>query len=152
MSFALSSLLNPLPAIAQNQCLAEALRIFDNYEGAGAVVVLAGELPIGLILRRLIADVIALPCYRQTLGRENCLCFVSVAPVVIAHDATTSALVQVLASQPVNAPPDPFVVTARGRYAGVVARDRLAAALCDADPTAAIWHAGHHNWRRSMCL
>lgn len=127
--FTLQSLVDAVPAIAQNECLRAALDVFRYHPGASAVAVLADERPVGMILRRMIADVVRLPCYRQRIADESCLCFVSMAPIVIEHDADEQTLARLLARRPMGEPADPFVVIRHGRYVGMVERDRLSSSL-----------------------
>ena len=127
-------LLSELPPVRDTQCLADALEIFACHSAATAVTVLSAGMPIGLICRRMIADVVMLPCYRQSIVREDCTCFVSVTPTTIAHDAELAELARMLASRPEQEPQDPLVVTEGGRYLGLVDRAALARSVASMWP------------------
>lgn len=130
----LRALLHALPPVAESQRLADALQIFARHEAASAIAVLSAGRPTGLICRRMIADVVMLPCYRESIRRELCACFVSVAPLTVAHDAELPELASLLASRPAHEPHDPLVVTYGDRYVGVVERQALARRV------ARLWH------------
>lgn len=54
-----------VPGVQYTQRIGDALRIFARYPSTNAVAVLTGDVPIGIICRELVADVVGLPCYRE---------------------------------------------------------------------------------------
>ena len=134
-SFTLLTLLRSIPALCHTQCFGDALQLFERYSEASALTVLYSDAPVGLIIRSSIVDTVSLPCYRnsiaQTIGRESCLCFVSIAPIIVAHDSSKHEIRRLLWSRGTDCLCAPLVVTKRSRYLGMIERNALDAALTE---------------------
>jgi len=127
----LPTLLRRIPAVQHTQSLGDALRILAQHPTASAVAVLRGEVPVGVICRELIGDVVRLPCYRGWIHREHCVQFVSHAPHRLCIDATVIELARALTPTLHRHPADPLVVTRDGAYLGMVERPALMQAVID---------------------
>ena len=127
----LPTLLRRIPAVQHTQCLGDALRILAQHPAASAVAVLRGEVPVGVICRELIGDVVRLPSYRGWIHRECCAQFVSQAPHRLCIDATVIELARALTPLLHRHPADPLVVTRDGAYLGMVERPALVQAVID---------------------
>lgn len=127
----LATLLRRIPAVQYTQCLGDALRILAQHPAASAVAVLRGNVPLGVICRELIGDVVRLPCYRGWIHRECCVQFVSHAPHRLCIDATVIELARALTPTLHLHPADPLVVSRDGAYLGMVERPALVQAVVD---------------------
>ncbi|MGO4307099.1 hypothetical protein [Cupriavidus sp. RAF12] len=142
-AFLLDAVVRRIPGVRHTQCLGDALRIFADHPPATAIAVLADEMPIGIICWNLIADVVRLPCYRASIGRENCMLFVSRAPNTLSVDTNVAELARALARERHRTSPDPFVVTRNGAYLGIVESQALALAISGMRRTTAAMQRGH---------
>lgn len=118
-----------VPGVQHTQRLGDVIRLFAHHPSVGAIAVLSGEAPIGVICRDLIADVADLPCYRAWIDRECCMQFVSHPPYTLCIDADVADLARALTPDPHRHPAEPLVVTGDGVYLGIIERQALLGAL-----------------------
>lgn len=140
----LASLIRRMPGVQQGECLGVARRILVQHPAARSVAVLAGELPVGVMCRELVADVAELPCYRQWIDREPCLRFVSHPPLRLCIDAGAAELARALTPEVRRLPSDPLVVAANGAYLGTVDVQALVRIVAETlRAVQARWRSGH---------
>lgn len=116
----LEAIIHRVPGVQHTQSLSDALRVFVEHPSAGAIPVLIGDAPIGLICRELVADVARLPCYCGWIEQVSCLQFVSHFPTPHCIEANAADLARALVSERYPRPTHSLVVTESGAYLGVI--------------------------------
>ncbi len=140
----LEHLVRRIPGVQDTQSLGDVIGLLSEFRQVGAIVVLRGESPIGVVCRDLIADVMRLPCYSAWIGTQCCTQFVSHTPYTICIDACVAEMVHAVAPDPLRHPAEPIVVTRSGAYVGVVERQALSGALAAARHIAPVLASAAH--------
>lgn len=113
---------------ASNEQLAALLR--DN-PALNSIAVTRGDVPVGLINRRLFMDQIAQPFYREIYGRRKVTVFMNASPVIVDRRAPLETLMGVLAGEDQRYLHDGFIVTDYGSYVGLGTGESLVRAVSE---------------------
>jgi diguanylate cyclase (GGDEF)-like protein len=123
--FMVERLAIPTPPISPAVSTDEVARMFASEPLLGALAIVDGGRPVGLITRRSFVDRYARPYFRELYGRKPCMLFANPAPLVLDRNTGFDALTAVLRSPDQRYLTEGFVVTAGGRYVGIGTGEQL---------------------------
>ncbi|MGH8780695.1 EAL domain-containing protein [Paraburkholderia sp.] len=124
-------MLVPAPALPRKATNNDVLNLFNRLPELHAVAVVEHDVPVALINRRSFMDRYALPYHRELFGKRPCLQFANASPVVIEKSMTVEQMAKLLASDDQRYLADGFVITERGKYAGLGTGESLVRAVTE---------------------
>jgi EAL domain-containing protein (putative c-di-GMP-specific phosphodiesterase class I)/GGDEF domain-containing protein len=96
----------------------DVVRLFNQNPSLHAVAILDDARPVALINRRSFMDQYALPYHRELFGKRPCIQFANTFPLVVERGSTLEQIAGLFTNDDHHLS-DGFIVTERGRYAGL---------------------------------
>ncbi|MGO4329397.1 EAL domain-containing protein [Cupriavidus sp. 2TAF22] len=113
-------LMRPGPAVRPGTTNNELLALFHAHpELHAAAVVSDDDKPLAIVNRHYFIDRFAGPFHRELYGRKDCLALANRAPLCFDKGAGIDEMAQALSGEDQRALADGFIITERGRYAGL---------------------------------
>jgi EAL domain-containing protein (putative c-di-GMP-specific phosphodiesterase class I)/GGDEF domain-containing protein len=119
------------PVLQRHATNNDVLDLFNGSPGLHAVAVVENGEPVALINRRAFMDRYALPYHRELFGKRPCLLFANASPVIIEKSMSVEQMAKLLASDDQRYLADGFVITDRGKYAGLGTGESLVRAVTE---------------------
>jgi diguanylate cyclase (GGDEF)-like protein len=114
----LDRMLIEAPALTVESRNDDVVHLFNEMPSLHAIAIVDDGKPVALINRRSFMDQYALPYHRELFGKRPCMQFANLAPLVVERGATLEQISR-LFTQDEHYLSDGFIVTERGRYAGL---------------------------------
>jgi diguanylate cyclase (GGDEF)-like protein len=112
-------LAQPVPPIAPQARIMQALERFTADPGLIAIPVVDGQLPVGLVNRKQIIERFARPYTRELSGRKPVAEFMEAGPLIVEAHTDLDDLSRMLVESDLHTRYDGFIITRAGRYAGL---------------------------------
>jgi EAL domain-containing protein (putative c-di-GMP-specific phosphodiesterase class I)/GGDEF domain-containing protein len=119
------------PALPRHATNNDVLDLFNRMPELHAVAVVENDEPVALVNRRSFMDRYALPYHRELFGKKPCMQFANASPVVIEKSMTVEQMAKLLASDDQRYLADGFVITDKGKYAGLGTGEKLVRAVTE---------------------
>ena len=116
----LGRLVIPAPTVPPETTTEAVYARFESDTSLQLLPIVRDGVPIGLVERARLTDVLARPFRRELFGRRSVLDVVEREPLVLEEDSLVSDAARLLAEKDEGALDDGVVVTGGGRYLGIV--------------------------------
>jgi len=115
----------PAPAVPPESTCSEVHALLRGDDSLAALAVVAQERPIGLVGRLEFLAKMARPYWPELFNRKPIVKLMDPAPLIVEWDNRIDQVSDLLLSQKPSAMADGFIVTRKGRYAGIATAAQL---------------------------
>ncbi|WP_410499259.1 phosphodiesterase [Chitinibacter sp. S2-10] len=131
------SLLQPLPAASSKDSHNKLWQRFQSQPDLRAIAVIDNDLPIGLVKRNAILELLARPYGRELFGERSCVLHMDTQPLIIESNTSLTELARLMTSCEHHQLDDGFIITEQGRYLGMGTGRELIRAMTELQLAAA---------------